>query len=1194
MLSGKPWQDLAEDALPPCALERGGFMRDHDSFVTREHPYAGGWLPSHAHFAATQLRLRPYSVEATPFRWTMRNEAVEIAQRWGIDYDPALEEQVDALMSRPTPWLQDHRNQLALLDSFFSALQPQKSLIFLYAKDIPLIQDRKPGARVLVGAGLVTRVFHSTEWQYSRPGPLRSVEWERSVGHSIRAPGFSNGFLLPYQRLLGEKKLAGEDLSAYVAQTPEESFDEFSYVSELVGHDSALAALIELSRVVDLMREVAGGPWEQIRSWLSARIADTWSLRGPFPGLPSALTGAGFSRGALVAHRVLSGISDPEADPWPAIDEAFTNRGSGPAAELVGRMDSKNWAYLRAESDRFELLRLLARFSLTSAQVRRVLDRCDQDNALIPALLANPYLIYEQDRDVQDAVTFTTIDRGLFPQDPGAKTILLNAKLPDPVEESSDDRRIRAACTALLEQAADEGNTLLDEARLRARLKEMPLTPVCDPPGHVFTIAAGDFPPMLVETPLAHGKGRGWQLRRLAEAGDRISQEATRRLRRRPLEVEVDWHAHIDGVLGKKADPDDRDEQAGRVEKAQALRTLARGRISALVGPAGTGKTTMLKALCSLPMVTGRVLLLAPTGKARVQLGEKTGQQAKTLAQYLRAFGRWSEESGYRLNPDGRRDDTWYAAVVVDEASMLTEEMLAALLDTLTGAERLVLCGDHRQLPPIGAGRPFADLVRHLQDLGDQAAGKEAGGGLAELTVSRRQIVTQGLPQPSSNRDDLAVASWFSVEGANPVADEAVARVLAGRGDGSLTIRRWDTEEELHQAIVDCLQAELELTPGDEEALKRSLGASEYRGRMGFTFGKGGAGAENWQLLTPVRARLGGVAGLNSLIRRVWRHDQVARHLKSRFLPDPMGSDQILLHDKVMVVQNRRHRLTRVSDWAKLDGVVANGEIGMVVAGAGPKGKKPAGLNVELSTQPGLQVTFWKGELDPGEEGGDLLELAYAITVHKSQGSQFGITFVVVPNPCSLLSPELLYTALTRHQDRCMLLVQGDPAELRNVVGPARSDTARRLTRLFREPDPFETKDGQVVDGSHAHRTINGEMVRSKSEVIVANILRNLGVDYRYEETLTMPDGSWRSPDFTIRIPERPTIYWEHLGVLNKPDYASKWEDKRRWYAEHDILPWTQGGGPNGMLVWSTEQIELKGIDAQAIEALAREVFRTS
>src|SRR4051794_7768448 len=75
--------------------------------------------------------------------------------------------------------------------------------------------------------------------------------------------------------------------------------------------------------------------------------------------------------------------------------------------------------------------------------------------------------------------------------------------------------------------------------------------------------------------------------------------------------------------------------------KARALATLARSRVAALVGPAGTGKTTMLKALCSDLVVAGTVLLLAPTGKARVQLGDKVGAKARTLAQFLRKAERW-------------------------------------------------------------------------------------------------------------------------------------------------------------------------------------------------------------------------------------------------------------------------------------------------------------------------------------------------------------------------------------------------------------------------------------------------------------------------------------------------------------------------------------------------------------------------
>ncbi len=145
-------------------------------------------------------------------------------------------------------------------------------------------------------------------------------------------------------------------------------------------------------------------------------------------------------------------------------------------------------------------------------------------------------------------------------------------------------------------------------------------------------------------------------------------------------------------------DPDYELEEEARAEKARALKTLARSRIAALEGPAGTGKTTMLKALCSNKELAGNVLLLAPTGKARVQLGDKVGAQARTLAQFLRKAERWEWERGYYLNSAGMRFGG-YRTVIVDESSMLTEEMLAALMEALTDPERLILCGDHRQLP---------------------------------------------------------------------------------------------------------------------------------------------------------------------------------------------------------------------------------------------------------------------------------------------------------------------------------------------------------------------------------------------------------------------------------------------------------------------------------------------------------------
>jgi hypothetical protein len=73
--------------------------------------------------------------------------------------------------------------------------------------------------------------------------------------------------------------------------------------------------------------------------------------------------------------------------------------------------------------------------------------------------------------------------------------------------------------------------------------------------------------------------------------------------------------------------------------------------------------------------------------------------------------------------------------------------------------------------------------------------------------------------------------------------------------------------------------------------------------------------------------------------------------------------------------------------------------------------------------------------------------------------------------------------------------------------------------------------DGHLLDGSHVHCTAKGEMVISKSEVIVANTLRSLGIEYTYETRLVMVDGTVRWPDFTVARPGRPPVYWEHLGM---------------------------------------------------------------
>ena len=229
----------------------------------------------------------------------------------------------------------------------------------------------------------------------------------------------------------------------------------------------------------------------------------------------------------------------------------------------------------------------------------------------------------------------------------------------------------------------------------------------------------------------------------------------------------------------------------------------------------------------------------------------------------------------------------------------------------------------------------------------------------------------------------------------------------------------------------------------------RSFGARcDDDGLPNFEWGEAGGHAERWQLLSPVRARPGGVVGLNDLVRRTWRGTDVRWATRSYGFASPGGADRVIFADKVMCRRNDYNREAYDPiNRGNVDGGVANGEIGLIVKAAGKKGGAPFGHTVEFSSQPGRQYTFTLDELNKdSERRGEWLELAYAVTVHKSQGSQFKVTFVIVPDPCFLLSPELLYTALTRQQDKVILLKQ--------VIRRRCASSPRRRARRPRDGSP--------------------------------------------------------------------------------------------------------------------------------------------
>jgi hypothetical protein len=1181
-MAGQRIDGLPDQKWPCCVAERAMFMAPFEYTRTPSHPYVESSPDTHGHFSPTPLRHPAYSAPAVAFNWMFSEGMEKRGQEYGIDVDPAREPD----LGFKTSWVQDYHNQIALLDCFFGHLKPEQSLCFFYAKEVPFIEDAR---RVIVGIGRVRHVGDATEYKYSQPGKLRSILWERMVQHSIR-PGFADGFLMPYRELMPYLDANPDvDPTSVTAFAPDGYFDEFSYAAELVSHDAAIEALLACAGALERAKSVLGNALAPQIKWVHDRIGEMWRMRGPCPGLGAALCAFGVENGTFVAREIETKVSENE-DPWPRLAKAFANPQevlSKEGAKHLSRDLCRKWDALPKE--RRELLKLLSRFNLKPDQATLLYVKEERDRAgLVCAdaeIIRNPFLIYELTRLSENAVGLALVDRGVFPE----TVVRERHPLPSPsaIDGGLDVRRVRAFVIQKLEAAADQGHTLQRKADVVRAIRDLDVRPSCPVDEDHMGVVAPSLAGAVVMPQLKDGS-ECYQLARLAEVGQVIRTSVEKRRKGKPHSFPEDWRQLLDGVLPPIPADDREQEERAREEKAAALKVLAECRMSLLVGPAGTGKTTLLSALCGHPEISkGEVLLLAPTGKARVrmeQAAKDKGLKLKgfTIAQFLSDCGRYEGATGrYRLSNAARKSPA--KTVIIDECSMLTEEMLAATLDALQGVERLILVGDPRQLPPIGAGRPFVDLVTTFAPPGLENLFPRVGAGFAELTVRRRQAGTA--------REDVELSKWFGGTAMGPGEDEVLDQVLYGDRAPHIRFKAWNTPEELRHRLMETLVEELQLSgPGDSKGFEMALGGKDVNGYIYFNMGAAGV-AERWQILTPVRKKPHGVSAINRLVHEAFRGEvlEFARRDRYRKIPSPMGVEQIVYGDKVINIRNHRRNVVYPAEGAAA--YLANGEIGVAVGQFKSKNmsKAPRLLKVEFSSQPGFQYDFYR-ERDFGEEASPILELAYALTVHKAQGSEFGTVILVVPNPCRLLSRELIYTALTRQRERLVVLHQGHRSELRELTGASRSEVARRLTNLLCVPCPVE-HNGTFYEQNLIHRTRRGEMVRSKSELLITERLIDHKIEYVYEQPLVL-GGQTRFPDFTIDDAESGTkFYWEHCGLLNDPEYRKRWERKLTWYRENGILPSEEGGGPNGTLI-VTRDNDVGGISSPEIEERITKVLK--
>jgi exodeoxyribonuclease V alpha subunit len=454
-------------------------------------------------------------------------------------------------------------------------------------------------------------------------------------------------------------------------------------------------------------------------------------------------------------------------------------------------------------------------------------------------------------------------------------------------------------------------------------------------------------------------------------------------------------------------------------EQQAAIRVAARNAMTVISGGPGTGKTTVVVSILRVSLRLGiaceEIALAAPTGKAAHRMGEAIALGLQGIAEpapgdralvegfpepstlhrllgYMPASGRFVHHENNRLAE---------RLVIVDEASMIDLALMERLVRALRDDAQFILLGDAHQIPSIDAGAVLRDLLADGEGpspLGARAVRlteshrmrSENEGGRNLLTVA--QMIDRGEVPPlvTGAPGDGGIAARST---AGDVAFRGVEFLEAAEGSGILDqfLERW------HRDVVTALDGFDDLVTRDYSLANDGF-AGDDRDRLRRLF----AHVDRARILCLTRALpFTGAQRINQVLHQHAQAGRPARH-----------PDELLTGEPVMMQVNDYHRM------------LFNGDQGLV-------------LNVSDGGTARPMVVFPRAEgfaafhLEPLRP---VLLRSYAMTVHKSQGSEFDQVALVLPErDLPINTREILYTALTR--GRSSAVIVGNRGLLEQGIG---------------------------------------------------------------------------------------------------------------------------------------------------------------